>query len=714
MATGMVHSDAHRLTAGRRALLLVGALAWLFASAAVPLALPAPAAAATVLYGSTFDANCTYAPEGASVVGGTWAASVDDRSGVCAVAGNFPIGSGLLNVPGVSTYTVSLDVRTVSGTAALSILWFGASGSLGTTAIGTANTSWSTVQGTAIAPAGTLQLRVNRAGSQTLQVDDFVIQDEDGTPTPTPTPTPPAPTPTPTPAPTEPPGPTPTPTATPPADCESDYSLNAHARSSYRHIRLASDGNKERPSYGATVLPFMDTECRWIVSESSGDGVSWTGRYATLGQDCEWWAVFCHWEQLTGAGLESNLPTGDGQGEVTVHVGEVVGATRLTWGGWTNIGQEGGVQATNLGRVNETAAMCLGMIRTDAWDRDGQSYAYGVPTEGGGMFEYSPAQGSLGEGEVNELGWRIDNSPTAVAGQECNNYLFSTRTITFPEPFTGHVYLRGWGNSFYNVCLNVNTETVPYCDELDEQAVQGIYSFRWAALTGAGYWSSGGGQNVTWASCNTRNCQPTVTGQDQRLPDGGSSNFGGGAGQPPGFDEETGEYLGPISGDPSKPYLWPMGVQPCFPPANVVDLDWLGYLGCHATNLPAYIYNGVVLGINSVIDLLFLSEDGIGEIFADFTDTLWSVIPFSWWDDISGAVEYSATLAGEGLPALVLDLDGGGGGIDLTAPIEDGIVALVPYRGMLVAGVAVIFVIKLLNLLRSALMLLPSQQPDAS
>lgn len=264
-------------------------------------------------------------------------------------------------------------------------------------------------------------------------------------------------------------------------------------------------------------------------------------------------------------------------------------------------------------------------------------------------------------------------------------------TCPFPTGLTGFVFIRSlveaMDTRFYPVEPNPEREFQHY-----------IMHLNYAVLTVRGYFTPGD-ELQGWPSCTDASpgegCRPTVPGtwadDSYQAPTDDSDVDDNPIG--PGPDDGV---AGPISGEHGKPFL---GYQNCVPGQDFLAVgEWVAWAGCH-------IYNGLILVINSIIDLLFPGQ-GIAEAFESFLATAETRVPFGWFAQVADTIEASAGAGADVLGSFTLTV--GTASVSIGGAIADALAAVSPYRGLIFAGVAMVMVLGCLRWIMAAVGVSPS------
>jgi hypothetical protein len=152
-----------------------------------------------------------------------------------------------------------------------------------------------------------------------------------------------------------------------------------------------------------------------------------------------------------------------------------------------------------------------------------------------------------------------------------------------------------------------------------------------------------------------------------------------------GYDPVSGTAgaCGPITGDCSKPFIGYLALNTCVTPDGALDVvGWLSYIACLVGNVPTWIINAIIWGLNGLIDALFPSNDWLVAIGEDM-DAIGERPPFVWiatvQEGISGALT-APSAAGLPVSNTIYGVSVDTGGI-LALAAETA----APWRGWLVA-----------------------------
>lgn len=165
---------------------------------------------------------------------------------------------------------------------------------------------------------------------------------------------------------------------------------------------------------------------------------------------------------------------------------------------------------------------------------------------------------------------------------------------------------------------------------------------------------------------------------------------------PDGGYGQVGYGCGPLSGlCIGKPFIGPLAFATCVRPNEALNVPgWLAFIGCEVSNAPAYTMNAIILLGNAVIDILFPGPEMDAVLFT-FGDSVTAGPPFSWFSQLADGLTAAAATSGTtgGFPTFVV----AGATIDVNPALTEAASGAAPYRGIMVAGVSLLFVMKALG-----------------
>lgn len=160
----------------------------------------------------------------------------------------------------------------------------------------------------------------------------------------------------------------------------------------------------------------------------------------------------------------------------------------------------------------------------------------------------------------------------------------------------------------------------------------------------------------------------------------------------------TGDSIGGISGDVTKPYICPEPDAVCVSPTAALDVvGWLAYIACQVEKLPQILYNLLVVpALNFLIDLLYPGE-AIGATLTGFSENIKTRQPFNVVAPLIDAVGQGLQTEGASpLGSFSFELQGNT--VDVSGPLETALVTLVPYRDLIGAFIWLVVALKVIRL----------------
>jgi hypothetical protein len=131
--------------------------------------------------------------------------------------------------------------------------------------------------------------------------------------------------------------------------------------------------------------------------------------------------------------------------------------------------------------------------------------------------------------------------------------------------------------------------------------------------------------------------------------------------------------------------------------------EWVAYAACLIASLPEAIAGF----IGSLLTSLFVPVT-LGASWASFVDTLEGKVPFGWFFDVADAVSAGLSAPSSGLPSLSFL------GVSVTAPLGTALTAMAPYRGLILAGAAILMVTGCIRWIMAAVGVSPAHQAEGS
>jgi hypothetical protein len=95
---------------------------------------------------------------------------------------------------------------------------------------------------------------------------------------------------------------------------------------------------------------------------------------------------------------------------------------------------------------------------------------------------------------------------------------------------------------------------------------------------------------------------------------------------------------------------------------------------------------GIGIIIGDVLEFLFVPVE-LGDDWAEFTDDVGDKVPFGWFGQVADHLDEGIDSGAAALPTASLF------GVSVTAPLSGALTAMIPYRGLILAGVAIIMML---------------------
>jgi len=345
----------------------------------------------------------------------------------------------------------------------------------------------------------------------------------------------------------------------------------------------------------------------------------------------------------------------------------------------------------------------------EAGTQDGLTAAYGASATGQDGLNYPPhrerVRAALVASVVDEDGQR-DYQCTAWASMRGRVALFGTYEFSARDAWDCPIPANTYGDVYLRVVSYSHedrfNEPRPFPSAVNQSYMTQI---GYAVLTSQGHWVyslvAGPGPDTEWPWCadavGDAPCEFEPEGRET------SGSWDAPAAFAPGVDSIPTECVDASGASCSDSSAGVCPITGEFKPgcAPLPDCDGLD-VGCAVNNVAVQM-------LGYLIDL-FMPGPNLGASWADLLETGGTRVPFGWFAQVTDATSESLAAPADTLGAFNLTV--GSATVSIGASMETALEAMVPFRGLLVAGVTLIMLLSILRWIMAAVGVSPSKPAE--